>query len=174
MLISFDQQPDHARVWIYQANRLLTDAEAAFVQNTLENQTIGWVAHGAPLTGSVQTLHHRFVVVAVDETQNRPSGCSIDASTRWLKDLGTEMKLDFFDRSTAYLEDGDVKMLALNELKVAVTDGRLTPETTVFNNLVTTLGEFRKNWRVPARESWLKRYFRLNLDSSDSRISLMA
>lgn len=163
MLISFDQQPDHARVWIYQANRPLTDAEAIFVQQTLENQTIGWAAHGAPLTGSVQTLHNRFVVVAVDETQNMPSGCSIDASTRWLKDLGVDMNVDFFDRSAAYLNGDEVTTLVLNELKAAVTDGRLTPEILVFNNLVPTLGDFRRSWQVPASQSWLARYFKKQL-----------
>lgn len=160
MLIDFDQQPDHARVWIYQSNRPLTDAETTFVQKTLEDATAAWAAHGAPLTGSVQTLHNRFVVVTVDETQNGASGCSIDASTRWLKDLGAELNLDFFDRSPAYLDGDEVKTLALPDLKTAVADGRLTPDTPVFNNLVPTLGDFRRGWKVPAGESWLKRYFK--------------
>lgn len=160
MLISFDHQSDHARVWVYQTARPLTDAEASFVQKTLEAQTAQWAAHGAPLTGSVQTLHNRFVVVAVDETQNGASGCSIDASTRWLKDLGAQLNLDFFDRSAAYFDGDEVKTLALPELKTAVADGRLTPGTTVFNNLVPTLGDFRRGWQVPAGESWLKRYFK--------------
>jgi hypothetical protein len=160
MLIDFDRQPDHARVWIYQSSRLLTDAEAAFVQNSLENQAAQWAAHGAPLTAAVRVLHRRFAVVAVDETRNGASGCSIDASTRWLKDLGAQLNLDFFDRSPAYLDGDEVKILTLSELKTAVADGRLTLATPVFNNLVPTLGDFRRGWQVPAGESWLKRYFK--------------
>lgn len=159
MLLDFDQQPDHARVWIYQSNRPLTDAEVAFVQTFLEAQTTQWAAHGQPLAGSVRVLHHRFVVVAVDETQALPSGCSIDASTRWLKDLGAEMHLDFFDRSVAFLQNDAVQTLPISMVKKAVAEGRLTPETTVFNTLVPTLGEFRKSWQVPAAESWLGRFF---------------
>ncbi|MBC7893756.1 MAG: hypothetical protein H7Y12_16170, partial [Sphingobacteriaceae bacterium] len=155
MLISFDQQPDYARVWIYQANRPLTDAEATFVHMFLENQTAHWAAHGQPLAGSVRVLHHRFVVVAVDGTQALPSGCSIDASTRWLKDLGAEMNLDFFDRSVAFLQNDVIQTLPVSEAKKSVAEGKLTPETTVFNNLVPTLGEFRKSWQVPAAQSWL-------------------
>ncbi|MCY7349620.1 MAG: hypothetical protein LH606_03005 [Cytophagaceae bacterium] len=160
MLINFDQQPDHARVWVYQTNRPLTGAEAVFIQKNLEAQTTNWGAHGQPLVGSVRVLHNRFVVVAVDETQSLPSGCSIDASTRWLKDLGAEMNLDFFDRSVAYLDGNDVKTLNLNELKIAVVEGRLTPETSVFNNLVPTIGTFRQGWRIKAADSWLKKYFK--------------
>lgn len=160
MLIDFDRQPDHARVWIYQSSRPLTDAEAAFVQNVLENQAAQWAAHGAPLTAAVRVLHRRFAVVAVDETQNGASGCSIDASTRWLKDLGAQLDLDFFDRSPAYLDGDEVKTLALAGVKTAVADGRLTPDTPVFNPLVPTLGDFRRGWQVPAGESWLKRYFK--------------
>jgi hypothetical protein len=159
MLIDFDQQPDHARVWIYQSSRPLTGAEAASVQHFLENQANQWAAHGAPLTAAVRVLHRRFAVVAVDETRNGTSGCSIDASTRWLKDLGAQLNLDFFDRSMAYLDGDEVKTLALPEVKIAVADGRLTPETPVFNNLVPTLGDFRRSWQVPAGQSWLKRYF---------------
>lgn len=161
MLLDFDQQPDPARVWVYQTNRPLTDAEAAFIQETLETQTAQWAAHGAPLTGSVQTLHNRFVIVAVDEAQNAPSGCSIDASTRWLRDLGAQLNVDFFDRSVAYFADEAVQTLPVAEAKRAVAEGRLTPETPVFNNLVPTLGDFRRAWQMPAGESWLRKYFKL-------------
>ncbi len=163
MLLDFDQQPDHARIWIYQANRPLTDAEVTLVQLFLENQTAQWAAHGHPLAGSVRVLHHRFVVVAVDETQALPSGCSIDASTRWLKELGAEINLDFFDRSVAFLQNEAVQTLPVAQVKKAVTGGILTPETLIFNNLVPRIGDFRKSWRVPAADSWLGRFFKNQL-----------
>lgn len=159
MLISFNKMPEHARVWVYQANKNLTDSEVQVIQQILENQINDWVAHGASLAGSIQVLHNRFVVVAVDELQNQVSGCSIDASTRWLKDLGTELNIDFFDRSVAFLQNGKLQTAEIGKIKSLVSEDILKPETLIFNNLVSNIKEFENNWNVEASDSWMKRYF---------------
>lgn len=159
MLIPFDKMPDYARVWVYQANKNLSEAEVNYIQQNLENQVNQWAAHGAALVGSVQVLHNRFVIVAVDEMHNQASGCSIDASTRWLKDLGAEMNIDFFDRSIAFVDDDEIKTVEMLKIKPFVAEGILTPDTLIFNNLVPNIGEFKNAWQVSATHSWMKRYF---------------
>ena len=159
MLIPFNKVPEHARVWVYQANKNLTDSEVQTIQQVLENQINNWAAHGASLAGSVQVLHNRFVIVAVDEMQNQASGCSIDASTRWLKDLGTEMNVDFFDRSVAFIQNDELKIVEIGKIKSLVTEDVLTSNTLIFNNLVSNIQEFKSNWNVKASDSWMKRYF---------------
>ena len=159
MLIPFTKMPNYARVWIYQANKNLTDSEVQIIQQILENQIYNWAAHGADLAGSVQVLHNRFVVVSVDEMQNQASGCSIDASTRWLKDLGAELNIDFFDRSVAFLQNDELQTVEINKIKSLVTDDILTSNTLIFNNLVSNIKEFKDNWNVKASDSWMKRYF---------------
>ena len=151
--------PNYARVWVYQANKNLTDSEVQIIQQILENQIDNWAAHGADLAGSVQVLHNRFVVVSVDEKQNQASGCSIDASTRWLKDLGAELNIDFFDRSVAFLQNDELQTVEINKIKSLVTDDILTSNTLIFNNLVSNIKEFKDNWNVKASDSWMKRYF---------------
>ncbi len=159
MLIPFHKMPDYARVWVYQANKNLTDSEVQTIQQVLENQINNWAAHGASLAGSVQVLHNRFVIVAVDEMQNQASGCSIDASTRWLKDLGAEMILDFFDRSVTFLQNNELQTAEIGKIKSLVSEEILTPDTLIFNNLVPNIQEFNNNWHVKASDSWMKRYF---------------
>jgi hypothetical protein len=159
MLIPFDEMPDYARIWVYQANKNLSETEVDFIQQHLENQVNQWAAHGAALVGAIQVLHNRFVVVAVDEMQNQASGCSIDASTRWLKDLGADMNIDFFDRSVAFVHDNEIKTVEMLKIKTLVAEGILTPETLIFNNLVSNMGEFKNAWQVSAINSWVKRYF---------------
>ena len=159
MLIPFNKVPEHARVWVYQANKNLTDSEVQTIQQVLENQINNWAAHGASLAGSVQVLHNRFVIVAVDEMQNQASGCSIDASTRWLKDLGTEMNVDFFDRSVAFFQNDLLQTVEVGKIKSLVTEDVLTSNTLIFNNLVSNIQEFKSNWNVKASDSWMKRYF---------------
>ena len=159
MLISFHKMPDYARVWVYQSNKNLTDSEVQVIQQVLENQINNWAAHGASLVGSIQVLHSRFVIVTVDEMQNQASGCSIDASTRWLKDLGAEMNLDFFDRSVAFLENNELQTAEIGKIKSLVSQEILTPDTLIFNNLVPNIQAFKNNWTVKASDSWMKRYF---------------
>ena len=159
MLIPFDKMPDYTRVWVYQANKNLTDSEVQTIQQVLENQVVDWAAHGASLAGSFQVLHNRFVIVAVDEMQNQASGCSIDASTRWLKDLGNDLNIDFFDRSVAYLQNSALQTVEIGKIKSLVTNEILTPDTLIFNNLVPNIQAFKNNWTVKASDSWMKRYF---------------
>ena len=159
MLIPFHKMPIYARVWVYQANKNLTDSEVQTIQQVLENQINNWAAHGASLAGSLQVLHNRFVIVAVDEMQNQASGCSIDASTRWLKDLGAEMNIDFFDRSVAFIQNNELQTAEIGKIKSLVSEEILTPDTLIFNNLVPNIQEFKNNWKVKASESWMKKYF---------------
>ena len=159
MLIPFNQMPDYARVWVYQVNRDLINSEVNTIQQILENQINAWAAHGADLAGAVQVLHNRFVIIAVDEMQNQASGCSIDASTRWLKELGLEMNLDFFDRSVAFIHNETLKTTEIAKIKSLVTEGILTNDTLILNNLVSNIQEFKTNWNIRASESWMKRYF---------------
>lgn len=162
MYIPFDQIADHARVWVYQADRPLAEAEVAHITNLLQPALATWEAHGHPLAAAGQVLHNRFVIIAVDESQGLPSGCSIDKSVGWLRQLSSALGVDFLDRSVAFLEaNGTVKTLALPQVKSAVETGVLTPETLVFNNLVATKVDFETNWQIPAAQSWLKRYFKV-------------
>lgn len=159
MFIPFEKMPDYARVWVYQTDKNLSDAEFIYVQETLEAQVNQWAAHGVPLVGSVKIFHNRFMVVAVDEVQNQASGCSIDASTRWLKELGAEMNLNFFDRSIAFIHEDAIQSVEMLKIKAMVAEGIIHPETLIFNNLVANIGDFKNTWQVSAAQSWMKRYF---------------
>lgn len=165
MYTDFNTLPNHARVWVYQANRLLTDLEVSEIDAALQTSLSTWAAHGQPLLASAQVVENRFVVVGVDEGYNLPSGCSIDASVRTLRNIGQQINrgdgpLDFFDRSAAVRTvAGEVQVYPLPVLKAAVTDGLITPDTIVFNTLVKTKAEFMADWQIRAADSWLKRYF---------------
>ncbi|GAB3040009.1 hypothetical protein [Spirosoma pulveris] len=161
MYIDFDKLPDTARVWVYQANRPLTDGDVKMIEEALRPALNEWAAHGQPLLASAQAVENRFLVVGVDEGYTLPSGCSIDSSMRTVQDIGRQLGVDFFDRSAAVQSaDGSVHTIALPAIKEAVTNGQLAPETTVFNTLVKTKAELLSDWRIRAADSWLKRYFK--------------
>lgn len=160
MNIRFDDINFDSRVWIYQANRALTDQEASLVNNMLEAAIDGWEAHNQPLLGAVKVFYNHFVVIAVDESHETPSGCSIDKSVHWLQELGARLDVDFFDRSVAYVNaDKEVVTIPVAQVKQAIADEVIYSNTPVFDNLVTNKAQWMKRWKVPADQTWLKRYF---------------
>lgn len=160
MYIDFDKLPDQARVWVYQANRPLTTDEVKTIEGALRPALSQWAAHGQPLLASMQVIDNRFVIIGVDEGYNLPSGCSIDASMRSIREIGQQLNVDFFDRSAAIrLADGSVSTFTLPRLKTAVSEGVITPDSTVLNTLVATKSAFLTGWHIQASDSWLKRYF---------------
>lgn len=160
MYIPFDNLPQNARVWVYQANRQLSDAEVAFIEEYLKPVVDDWTAHGTALLASAKVLHNRFLLIGLDESKYPASGCSIDSSTRWLKALGEKMNIDFFDRSQAYLEDGEIKTFSIFQAKKTVESGIISPDAVVFvNNGVNILSDIFGNWKTSAVNTYLKKYF---------------
>ncbi|GGM72888.1 hypothetical protein GCM10010967_00420 [Dyadobacter beijingensis] len=160
MYIPFSDIDFQARVWVYQANRELTPEETGIITETLKASLDTWEAHGKPLTASGKVFEHRFVVIAVDERDELPSGCSIDKSVHWLQEIGQRMNVDFFDRSLAYFDERNhVQTIPVPKIKQAVIEETILPTTTIFDNQVSTKAQWMNRWKIPASNSWLNRYF---------------
>lgn len=160
MYIPFSDLDFQARVWVYQANRALTNDEVGTITETLKPALDTWEAHGKALTASGKVFEHRFIVIGVDERDELPSGCSIDKSVHWLQQIGNQLNVDFFDRSLAYLdENNSVQTIPVPQIKKAVQEELITPFTTVFNNQVATKAQWMNHWKTNASNTWLNRYF---------------
>lgn len=164
MYIPFDEMPDTARVWIYQANRPLSEAEESSAFQMGQKFTKGWAAHGQPLQASIQLFHHHFLVVAVDEQHSAASGCSIDSSVAFVRALEQKFtdersSLSFFDRTQiAFWQDEEVRLVAMMQAKNQVKEGVIRPDALTFDNNVPDKEAFNARWKVPVKESWLARY----------------
>ena len=156
MYLPIEQMPDHSRVWVYQANRPFSASEIQAIENYLTPALTQWAAHGAGLNASFEIRFQQVIVIAVDETVNAASGCSIDASTRWFKEMGAALGIDFFDRSTAIVEGDEVTLLPLTALK---NNPLLTPSKDVIPLQTESLGAYRSGWLQRADTTWLNRYF---------------
>jgi hypothetical protein len=160
MYTPFEEMPDHARVWVYQADRTLTDAEKVEMEQHLRTFVDQWTVHSKDLKASAKVFPDRFVVLAVDENHNQASGCSIDASVRFVQELEKHYNLSLFVRTeVAYLEGETVKTASVKDMKQQVSEGVIKADTTVFNNLVANVGELNSQWKTPAESTWLSRYF---------------
>ena len=160
MYVAFDQLPATARVWIYQASRSLTSAETISVLPTLARFTEEWTSHGRSLRASAEVLHQHFLVLGLDEAMAGASGCSIDASVRFVAQLEQHLGLELLEKSRlAFMQSGAVQLLDRRELKAAAASGTVAPDTLYFDNTLATKGELDTLWPRPAGETWLARYF---------------
>lgn len=160
MYVAFDKIEDDARVWIYQADRKLSDTEAEKLENEAKVFTEQWAAHGTGLMASAKVFHHQFLILTVDESQHGASGCSIDSSVAFVRNVEKQYGLNFFDRNkVAFLLDEEIYLESIQNLKNKIEKGDIASDTLTFNNLVATKGEMKEKWVSPAQNTWLARYF---------------
>lgn len=159
MLVDFDTLNNQSRVWIYQSNREFNDAELVIVKNEIEQFLAGWKRHGEDLKAAYKIVYNQFIVIAVDESFNNVSGCSIDASVNKIKNLEKALGVDLTNRMNVSFKINDsVNVVSLSDFQQFAKEQKIKPNTVVFNNLVGTKQEFITHWEIPAEKSWHSRY----------------
>ena len=157
MYIEFDKLPEGSRIWIYQASRPMTEQEQLITGQHARDFIDNWQSHGHRLEASFNILDNYFVVIGVDDS-HLPSGCSIDASVGFMRQLGEKLGLDFFGRTNIpFWENNQVKILPLNEVKSQLKSGTMSEEAVVINTLAQNKAGLSK-WTIPLKDSWLNRY----------------
>ena len=158
---AFDHIQDSDRIWVYQANRFLTEVEIELIQTSGNAFVASWATHGKPLRANVAIAYNLFVIVSVDEEQAKASGCSIDKSVNWISTLGRDLHIDFLDRmQIAYKDEQNlVRIHPMNEFEQLAANGQIESSSLVFNNLVFNGKELKNSWNIPASESWHNRFF---------------
>jgi hypothetical protein len=159
MLVEFNAISDEAKVWIYQANRSFSETELEEIKAKLASFITQWTAHGSDLQASFEIKYKRFIIIAVDQEAQAATGCSIDASVRFIQQLEKDYNVDLMDKMNVSYKQGEyVAYKDLKDFRKMAKDKSVTGNTIVFNNLVTTKADFLENWEVPARDSWHGRF----------------
>lgn len=159
--IEIESMRDECRLWAFNAGRALGEAEEKQIESRLREFLGQWAAHGSPLDAGYQIVEDHFLLVAVDQDVSAPSGCSIDAMTRFLKELGEEMSLDFLDAPPCCYRDGDeVRCVSREEFAAMVERGSVTETTRVFDLTVPTVGAVRsEGFERKLAGSWYEKAF---------------
>jgi hypothetical protein len=149
---------DTSKVWIYQSSRAFTIDEAVEIQNQINAFCNQWVSHNNQLASQGKLVHHRFIVLMVDESKAGASGCSIDSSVNFIKMIGARFKIDLFDRMNfAYQQDGEIKTAHREEFAELYKNQIINDDTLVFDNLVSNKLAFDNQWIKPLKNSWHSR-----------------
>jgi len=99
------------------------------------------------------------LVLAVDESFANASGCSIDASVRFVKQMETLFSMDLMNKlNVTYKEGQTIRLVNLSTFQEYAKVQKITSETIVFNNMIQTKGDLKSLWEVPAQQSWHRRF----------------
>lgn len=143
----FTQFPDSSRVWLYQSDRELSSEEINKLEKDLQTFAEEWAAHGNKMWAAAKVLNPYFSVIVVNDALVPPSGCSVDASVKFIKELGQEMKVNFFDRMKVTLQEGEeLKQIHFSELDEH-------QEALIFDPMISKLNELREEWPRPIEKS---------------------
>ena len=159
MLADFKDLPEDSRVWIYQCNRKLSEEEVAYIEKMTAQFLEQWTAHGSDLEAGFEVKYQRFLVLGLNQANASASGCSIDASVRFIQSLQKELNVDLLDKMNVTFYNGAfIAHKPLADFKKMAKNKSVSPNTVVFNNLVNTKAEYLEYWEVPAKDSWHSRF----------------
>ena len=156
MFVSYTTLEKSAKIWIYQSDREILDTELNTIKKELHFFCDHvWTSHGQTVKCSFK-LFNWFLCLFVDESGHKTSGCSIDSSVKYIKNLQNKYDVDFFNRTNiAFLDNQNTKILPLEEFKLIIK-----PDMMIYNNLVKTKEEFETEWIIPLYKSWLNKYLK--------------
>ena len=141
----FPELSDDSRVWLYLANRKLDATELHYASEKLFEFLSTWKAHGKSLTCNATILFSQYLVISVDEEIVSASGCSIDSSVHFVKSLGNELKVDFFNRMNVLSYANESEIRAVNYFDA------VNNRQSYLNPLIDKLEDLRSNWLITAK-----------------------
>lgn len=148
----------HSRVWFYGLEHPMSAAQEEALREMLDAFVADWKAHGADLAAAYALEEAQYLTIAVDESQQQATGCSIDKSVHLLQSFGASNGLDFFNRMLIHVRTPEgSKALTSAALKAAVAEGTVDAATPVRHALAATLGERGDGW-IPLAQSWAAKY----------------
>lgn len=155
----FSTLPNHSRVWIYQCERFLAPHEVNAINEEGNRFVAGWNAHGTPLKAKIAVLENLFLIVMADEEEAKASGCSIDKSLQFVKEVENYLGASLTNRmKVGVLVDGKIIIADLNKLSDLKSQGIISENSLVFDNLVATKSDLDKNWLVKLNAGWHSRF----------------
>ena len=155
-LVQIEKLPDSSRTWVFGSDRTLNAAESKALLEEVDLFLSQWKAHGAPLTVGRSWREDRFLTIAVDQSTEGASGCSIDGLFRTLQGLKPKVAVSLVNSGLVFFRDekGAIQSVDRERFGALGTEGKISHDTRVFDPTVTTLGEWRARFELEVSNSW--------------------
>lgn len=152
--------PGNSKIWIYQADREFTSDELTNLSKRTADFIESWTSHTKQVKADFEIRYNRFLILLLDESHVTAGGCSIDSSVHFIQSLESEFKNPMTDRMKFAFRIGEhVGVVSKNEFEKLISEGIISDDTIVFNNLIKTKLELDTNWEIPFVKSWHKQFF---------------
>ena len=149
MLTDFNKLPDSSRIWIYSAEKTLTADQQNHILTYIAEDLRVWNAHKVPLKAGLTILENHFIVVALDETVNPASGCSIDTLQKTIQELEKDLSISLLNRLNVFCRIDD-KIHCIPTFKLADNANK---ETLFYDLTIQKKGDLA-NWLKMVEEGW--------------------
>ena len=153
MLVDFNTISDESRIWIFAAEQKLLNHQENHILKSISDHLQNWETHKKPLTAGVSILENQFVVVALDETKNGASGCSIDTLQNKIQNLEKELSVSLMNRLNVFCKiDDKIHCIPMNKL------AENTNKDTLFYDLTIQKKSELYSYLKPISEGWCASY----------------
>ena len=149
MLADFHGLPEESRIWLYACEKALTQSQQDYILNIISEELKGWNAHQQPLTAGVTILENHFIVVALDESKNGASGCSIDTLQKTIQKIEKEFSISLMNRLNVFCKIED-EILSMPSFKL----GSIADKDTLFYDLTILTKNDLNTYLKPISEGW--------------------
>ena len=149
MLADFHTLPEESRIWLYASEKALTTEQQSHILNYIAEHLKGWNAHKVPLTAGVTILENHFIVIALDESKNGASGCSIDTLQNTIQKIEKELSIPLMNRLNIFCEIEGV-IVCVPSFKL----GSIAMADTPFYDLTILAKSDLNTYLKPISEGW--------------------
>jgi hypothetical protein len=159
--MDMDAQIGDVRCWVFGSSRPLSEGNPA-LKNRLDRFFSQWQSHGQAVSGRWRILDDRFLVVLREPEGAEVSGCSIDSMVGEVKQLERELETRLLDSSRIFYRTAEGVVDSVNrlEFKALAGQGRITPDTEVFDTTLTRLADLKPGtFSKPLKDSWHLRLY---------------
>lgn len=159
MYVPFEEMPDHAKVWLYPSVDFFEGGLKSDIENEIKTFVTEWLSHQREVKGSSEIFVNGIICLAADQTDFDVSGCSIDSSYRFIRDLEKKYQLSLFERDLVFYKtaEGDIGLTKIDELEIIFNQGIITEETEIFNLQAQTVEQLRNAW-IPIKDTPYSRF----------------
>ena len=159
MYVSFNLLPPNAKVWIYQSGSNLSSKDVELIEKEVKLFLNNWSSHNKEIESSYEIRYNRFLIIGLNEDINSASGCSIDKSVNFIKNLQSILKVNFLNRlDVAYKIGNEINSISLLEFQNMIRENKLSKDSIVYNNMIDTKKLYLNNWETTIENSWHKKY----------------
>ena len=149
MLVDFNTMLNDSRIWIYASEHELKNEQENYIIKNISDHLKNWEAHKVPLIAGITILENRFIVVALDESKNIASGCSIDTLQSKIKEIEKDISISLLKRLNIFCRI-DNKIYCVPTFNLA----SIATSTTPFYDLTIQRKSDLDYYLKPISEGW--------------------